>query len=123
VALATPLAALAAAGACLGLIRAAGPAAFPPCPFLALTGCHCPGCGGLRAAYALAHGDLAGALAANAVAVAAAGVLAAAVLAWTARALGAPPRRAPAVPWWAPAAAVAAFTVLRNLPAGAFLAP
>ena len=29
---------------------------FPPCPFLALTGFYCPGCGTLRALHQLAHG-------------------------------------------------------------------
>lgn len=31
---------------------------FPPCPFHALTGWHCPGCGSLRAAHQLLHGDI-----------------------------------------------------------------
>lgn len=29
---------------------------FPPCPFHALTGLHCPGCGSLRALHNLLHG-------------------------------------------------------------------
>ena len=39
------------------------------CPFLALTGLPCPGCGGLRAVNDLTNGNLAGALASNAMAV------------------------------------------------------
>ena len=31
---------------------------FPPCPFHALTGLHCPGCGTLRALHQLLHGNL-----------------------------------------------------------------
>lgn len=31
---------------------------FPPCPFHALTGLHCPGCGSLRATHQLLHGEL-----------------------------------------------------------------
>ena len=31
---------------------------FPPCPFHALTGLHCPGCGSLRAVHQLLHGEL-----------------------------------------------------------------
>jgi hypothetical protein len=31
---------------------------FPPCPFHALTGFHCPGCGSLRAMHKLLHGEL-----------------------------------------------------------------
>lgn len=38
---------------------------FPPCPFYALTGLRCPGCGSTHAFYALVHGDLAAAWAAN----------------------------------------------------------
>jgi len=38
---------------------------FPGCPFLALTGFYCPGCGGIRAAHQLLHGDLLSALQLN----------------------------------------------------------
>ena len=38
---------------------------FPPCPFHALTGWHCPGCGSLRAVHQLLHGDVAGAFRLN----------------------------------------------------------
>jgi hypothetical protein len=31
---------------------------FPPCPFHALTGLHCPGCGSLRAMHQLLHGHV-----------------------------------------------------------------
>jgi uncharacterized protein DUF2752 len=41
------------------------PGHYPTCPFLALTGWYCPGCGSLRALHALAHGDLATAWARN----------------------------------------------------------
>jgi hypothetical protein len=34
---------------------------FPVCPFKALTGLNCPGCGGLRMAHDVLHGDLAAA--------------------------------------------------------------
>jgi hypothetical protein len=39
---------------------------LPTCPFLAVTGWHCPGCGSTRAAWLLLHGDLPGAVATNA---------------------------------------------------------
>jgi len=42
---------------------------WPPCPFLALTGVPCPGCGGLRAVHDLLTGDVVGALSSNAWAV------------------------------------------------------
>jgi hypothetical protein len=34
---------------------------LPPCPFHALTGLHCPGCGTLRGLHQLLHGNLAAA--------------------------------------------------------------
>jgi len=42
---------------------------FPPCPVHYLTGLYCPGCGSLRALYALLHGNLAQAWAMNALTV------------------------------------------------------
>jgi hypothetical protein len=36
----------------------AGSILFPPCPFHALTGLYCPGCGSLRAVHQLFHGNL-----------------------------------------------------------------
>lgn len=44
-----------------------GGGVFPTCPLRELTGLDCPGCGGLRATHALAHGDLASAVDHNAV--------------------------------------------------------
>jgi hypothetical protein len=38
---------------------------LPPCPFHALTGWYCPGCGSTRALHALVHADLPQALAMN----------------------------------------------------------
>lgn len=38
---------------------------YPPCPFHALTGLHCPGCGTLRGLHQLLHGNLAAAFAFN----------------------------------------------------------
>ncbi len=59
------LAALAAGGTGLaGLLWRFNPATsrfFPPCPFHALTGLYCPGCGSTRALYSLVHGDVAAA--------------------------------------------------------------
>jgi hypothetical protein len=61
--------------AALGVIAATGyvrmvdpnePGHYPMCPTLALLGIDCPGCGGLRATHALAHGDIATALDHNA---------------------------------------------------------
>jgi hypothetical protein len=38
---------------------------FPPCPFHALTGLYCPGCGSGRALHHLLHGEVPAALALN----------------------------------------------------------
>ena len=48
--------ALAAAAAMLFAFDPSRSAFFPPCPFHALTGLQCPGCGTLRALHALFHG-------------------------------------------------------------------
>jgi hypothetical protein len=57
-----------------GVIGAAGfvalvdpgePGHYPTCPFLALTGYHCPGCGSLRMIHALTHGHVAEAFGRN----------------------------------------------------------
>lgn len=63
-----PLAVAAAAAAgviFVGLVDPNQPGHYPTCPFLMLTGLYCPGCGGLRAVHALAHGDLVAALGLN----------------------------------------------------------
>ncbi|MBL1066823.1 DUF2752 domain-containing protein [Streptomyces sp. 7-21] len=130
--LAGPLAALGCAAAASGYVAAVDPREpghYPACPVPALTGLHCPGCGGLRAAHALAHGDLAAALGANALAVALIAAGAVALAGWLLVSLTgvrAPRVRAgawPRVLGWAALAATAAFTVLRNVPPGAALAP
>ena len=51
---------LMAAGA-LGFLYLFNPSAsalYPTCPFLAFTGCYCPGCGSLRAVHQLMRGHL-----------------------------------------------------------------
>ena len=59
--LAGPIAVLAGGGALLGMLLAFDPHAgipyLPVCPFRAVTGWDCPGCGGLRASWSLIHGD------------------------------------------------------------------
>lgn len=40
---------------------------FPACPFHAMTGLYCPGCGGLRMTHDILHGDLAAAVTDNVV--------------------------------------------------------
>lgn len=64
------LAAIVAAATGIWLLRTFDPntagSFFPPCPFLALTGLYCPGCGLTRALHALVHFDLTRAVAMNA---------------------------------------------------------
>ncbi len=52
---------VAAATGALGFLYLFNPSTsglFPTCPFLAFTGCYCPGCGSLRAIHQLARGHL-----------------------------------------------------------------
>ena len=102
------------------------PGHYPTCPSLLITGLFCPGCGTLRAAHALLHGDLVGALQMNVLAVLAIPVVFASWVAWLRRAATGRPRSWLA-PSWVPAGTLAllvVFTVARNTPAFApWLAP
>jgi len=98
---------------------------YPICLFHALTGLNCPGCGATRAAYQLLHGRLLHALHDNALFVLT-------LVALTVRGawlLRQKIRNQPAVfavspgMLWAFLVVVLAFTVLRNLPAFAWLSP
>ena len=98
---------------------------YPVCRFHQLTGLNCPGCGMTRAAYAVLHGRWGEALRDNALFV---GLLAALLgrtawfgwHRWCGRSSGTFFRAG----WlWSLLLVTLAFTVLRNLPVGAFLAP
>ena len=52
--------------AVIGFINPTTSSMFPTCPFRALTGLHCPGCGVTRGMHQLLHGDLLSALDYNA---------------------------------------------------------
>ena len=113
------------------------------CPWLALTGTYCPGCGGLRAVNDLSQGDLVGALSSNLVFVVSIPLLLWWWFRWARTAWVGPAQqqdqqqdRQPAAVTrasWASrhtAALVAALTVvmvlfgvLRNVPFGSWLAP
>lgn len=94
------------------------PGHYPTCPFLAVTGLACPGCGTLRAVRALTRGDLATALSLNALSVSLLPVLVWAWLGWFQHARG----RRPDLPQlrpaaaWAVAVVVPLFWALRNVP-------
>ena len=123
--LALTLAAAVGASAVLFLFNPAEHAFYPLCLFHQLTGLHCPGCGGLRAAHQLLHGHPLAALRLNALAVGLLPCLA--VVAgreFANRRHGVPGRSYFGTRWiWAFIAVLVAFTVLRNLSPFAFLAP
>jgi len=115
--------------AAMGLLAAAGTVVlflfdptvthlFPPCPFHALTGLYCPGCGTTRALHHLLHGHVATALGYNALTVLSLPFVTYAVAREALNAGRAPTLRS-RVPWWwgwAILALVIAFGVARNLP-------
>jgi len=92
---------------------------FPPCPFHALTGLHCPGCGSLRATHQLLHGNLWAALRLNPLMVLATPVVAYAItVSFWPRLQTKWAGRIAAQPAWPLAIliAVVAYWILRNLP-------
>jgi hypothetical protein len=99
---------------------------FPTCPFLAVTGYYCPGCGSLRMLHAAAHGHLGEAAGRNPLAFAVLPLLGYVWTRWAvASARGRPVGSIPVRPWmiWAFIALVLVFWLVRNLPAGRALAP
>ncbi|WP_405560502.1 DUF2752 domain-containing protein [Streptomyces sp. NBC_01180] len=119
------LAAVAAAFAYVGAVDPNHPGHYPVCPLYAVTGIYCPGCGGLRSAHAVAHGDFAAALGDNALAVVGYGVFAVVMVVWLIRAVQGRSERftIPPALWWGIGSVALVFSVLRNLPMGSFLAP
>jgi hypothetical protein len=97
------------------------------CPWLALTGTSCPGCGGLRAVNDLTHGDVVGAASSNLLLVGSLPLLA---VWWTRRLVDGwrgvrrhVPERTTLLVTYGLLAAVVVFWVLRNLPFAGWLAP
>jgi hypothetical protein len=123
-----PIAAAAAAAAAVGYIAVINPDVpghYPTCPFYALTGYYCPGCGSLRAIHALVHGHVAQAFGYNVLTIAMLPVLGYLWVSWTKRSARGQPKTSLAHPaWiWGFAAVIVVFWVFRNVPAGHFLAP
>lgn len=123
---------LAAATLVLGLvflsllaIRTPGELAIPDCPLHWATGLHCPGCGSLRAAHFLLHGDWHSALRHNPLAVVMMPLVAVLLLAEMVAAFGRrfPLRtRLPGSAIWIILAVILLFGVMRNLPLQPFTA-
>lgn len=123
-----PLGVGAAALVATGYVAAVDPNGaghYPTCPFLAITGLYCPGCGALRAVHALAHGDVLTALARNPFAVVAAGYLVVALVFWLQRTARGRSVHRLAPPWvlYGVLGAILIFGVLRNVPGWTWLSP
>lgn len=97
------------------------------CP-TSLMGFYCPGCGGLRAVNDVTNGDLVAAASSNLAFVVIAPFVVVALLVWLSDSWRGVRRR---IPWEriprsayaVPLAAIIAFTILRNLAIGSWLAP
>ena len=110
----------------LTLVDPNRPGHYPTCPFLAVSGHYCPGCGSLRAVHDALHGDLHGALARNPLAVLLAPVVLFAYVCWGLRLLGydAPhPTRIRSGWIWTLLVVVLAYWALRNVPGWTWLSP
>jgi hypothetical protein len=109
----------------VGAVDPNRPGHYPTCPFLAVTGYYCPGCGSLRAIHALAHGDLLEAVHRNPFTVALVPLAAWVWVAWVRRVVTGRPMAEPVPPWvgWTLLTTMLAFWVMRNLPGFAWLAP
>ncbi|MGH3509344.1 MAG: DUF2752 domain-containing protein [Nocardioidaceae bacterium] len=97
------------------------------CPWLAMTGTYCPGCGGLRAVNDLTNGDVLGAASSNLLFVGSLPLLAFWWLRWLRDSWRGVRRvvdpRAAFVGAGAFVVLALAFAIVRNLPFGAWLAP
>jgi hypothetical protein len=96
---------------------------FPPCPFHALTGFYCPGCGSTRGLYHLLHGDVVGACRMNVLMVLCVPFLAYAYVSYAARicfpqSRWANAKRSPLkAHWiWSLLAVILLYWVMRNVP-------
>ena len=115
------VAAVAIAGAAVLRFRDPHTATYVLCPFHELTGWWCPLCGGLRAVNDLVHGQILTSLSSNFLVLSLCGAwLVWAVAALSGRRIGIAPGRGTGI---AIIALLVGFTIFRNTPAGAWLAP
>lgn len=121
------VAAVALTGAVLvvHIINPYEPGNYPTCPWLAVTGTYCPGCGALRATHSLTHGDLGAALQRNPLVVVLAVAVVVGLAVWARRQWrGEPARRTPPVALlWVGLAAIVVFWIARNIPGWTWLSP
>ncbi len=92
---------------------------YPPCPFRALIGLYCPGCGTARALHELLHGHLVEAFGLNPLMVLMLPLLGYSLLSYASlRVRGSPLPGIPASPFWGWLAfwVILAYWVLRNVP-------
>jgi hypothetical protein len=118
---------LAAATAAVAIRDPHVPGSWGVCPWLVLTGTYCPGCGGLRAVHDLVHLHVVDALSSNALVVLTCALATVAWALWLGAAWrgGAGSWSRWVKPWMAYAFVITLllFSVLRNLPVGAWFAP
>jgi len=115
-----------AAAVMLAVVDPHQPGRYPPCPWHALTGLWCPACGGLRATHDLATGEPVAAVASNALVVALVPVVGVLWWGWLRQRWRGESTAPPTLSARATVVLVvvaAVFTIARNLPAGAVLAP
>lgn len=116
-----PAGVLVAAVAVIGFVSTIDPneaGHYPTCPFLALTGFQCPGCGTLRMIHALSHGHLGTAFYLNPLSFVLLPILCAGWVRWTVALAGGRrpvPRLADQRPIWVLLAIVIIFWIGRNL--------
>lgn len=124
-----PILTAAAGIAAMAMVHAVDPnepGNYPTCPWLAVTGTYCPGCGTMRAVAALSHLDLGGALQMNPLLMALLPIMLAVWARWLYRSFrpSAQPPPLPPTWWlWTLLSAIVGFWILRNLPYFTLLAP
>lgn len=101
------------------------PGHYPTCPFLALSGLYCPGCGTMRMLHHLGDGDVVEAFAMNPLGFVLVPALVAYWVQWARRTVTGAPRGAPLASWvvWLLLGVVMTYWVVRNLPGMELLAP
>jgi hypothetical protein len=114
-----------AGAALLHVVDPNEPGNYPTCPWLTLTGTHCPGCGTMRAVALLTHLDIAGAASMNILLLLLTPYLLYLYLSWLVPTLHPRwrPRDTPLWSTWVLVVSILSFWVLRNLPWFSFLAP